>query len=165
MKSESEARSARTLAGRKRRRRRAAAQAGSAESLTPRSGAKRTLMGTIRQLPDYLRMLIGMFLDARVSGIDKLMVAGAIAYIVMPLDLLPDFIPFIGQVDDIYLLMLAIQRLIGNAGRQVLADHWAGTMEDLRPANLQRVLLAASFFLPRRIRRRLKAIGRTGNGE
>lgn len=161
MISESEARSVRKPGERKRRRRRTAAQSGSAESLTPGTGAKRTIMGTIRQLPDYLRMLIGMVLDARVSGIDKLMLAGAIGYIVMPLDLLPDFIPFIGQVDDIYLLMLAIQRLISNAGRRVLADHWAGSIEDLSPANIQRVLLAASFFLPRRMRRRIRAIGRS----
>ncbi|MFN2399845.1 MAG: YkvA family protein [Gemmatimonadaceae bacterium] len=160
MTTESEARSVRKPGERKRRGRRAAAQTSSAESVTPGRGAKRTIVGTIRQLPDYLRMLIGMLLDARVSAIDKLMLGGAIAYIVMPLDLMPDFIPFIGQVDDIYLLMLAIQRLIGNAGRRVLADHWAGPLEDLNPANIQRVLLAASFFLPRRLRRRIRAIGR-----
>lgn len=105
-------------------------------------------------------MLVGLFADRRVPGVDKLLVAGAVAYILMPIDLVPDFIPFIGQVDDIYLLMMTVQRLISNAGRRVLADHWHGKLEDLSPASLRRVVMAASFFLPRRMRRRLRVIGR-----
>ena len=83
-------------------------------------------------------------------------VAGAVAYIVMPLDLVPDFIPFLGQVDDIYLLVLSLQRLISHAGLVVVVDHWAGDVRDLTPGRLRAVLLAASVFLPRGIRRRLR---------
>jgi uncharacterized membrane protein YkvA (DUF1232 family) len=95
-----------------------------------------------------------------VSALDKLLVAGAIAYIVMPVDVIPDFIPFLGEVDDLYLLIFALQRLISNAGRNVLYAHWTGAAEDLRDLNLQAALSAAAFFLPRRIRRRLRVIGR-----
>jgi uncharacterized membrane protein YkvA (DUF1232 family) len=122
----------------------------------PRRGFKRTLVGTIRQFPNYLRLLGGLLRDRRVSKVDKLLVAGAIAYILMPLDLLPDLIPFLGQVDDIYLLMLALERLIANAGAAVVASHWHGPVSALNRQNLQGVLVAASFFLPRRMRRRLK---------
>ncbi len=130
------------------------------EVVEPRTGAKRTLVDVIKQLPAYLRLLGGLLTDRRVSGVDKLLVAGAIAYIVSPMDLLPDFVPFLGEVDDVFLLVLALQRLIGNAGRRVVADYWVGSLADLSTANLRRVLLAATFFLPRRMRRRLRAIGR-----
>jgi uncharacterized membrane protein YkvA (DUF1232 family) len=126
----------------------------------PRTGAKRTVMYYMKQLPNYLRLLGGLLMDRRVSTVDKLLVAGAMAYIAMPLDLIPDFIPFIGEVDDVFVLVLALQRLISNAGRQVLMAHWSGSMEDLADINLKEALAAAAFFLPRSIRRRLKVIGR-----
>lgn len=141
-------------------RRRAAAAAERAERVTehsqPRTGFKRTIVGTIRQFPNYLRLLGGLITDRRVSRVDKLLVAGAIAYILMPLDLLPDVVPFLGQVDDIYLLMLALERLIANAGAAVVASHWHGPVSALNRQNLQGVLVAASFFLPRHMRRRLR---------
>lgn len=126
----------------------------------PRTGAKRTVMHYIRQLPHFVRLLAGLITDPRVAMVDKLLVFGAIAYIVTPIDLIPDFIPFIGEVDDIYLLVIALQRLISNAGRLVLLDHWGGDAEDLADLNLRGALAAAAFFLPKRIRRRLRVIGR-----
>lgn len=128
---------------------------------TPRTGARRTVLYYMRQLPQYLRLLLGLARDPRVALVDKLLVAGAIAYIVMPLDLIPDSIPFLGEVDDVYLLVLALQRLIANAGRAVLLDHWGGAPSDLADLNLRQVLTAAAFFLPKRIRRRLRVIGRS----
>ena len=127
---------------------------------TPRTGAKRTVLHYIRQLPHFLRLLVGLVTDPRVAMVDKLLVFGAIAYIVTPIDLIPDFIPFIGEVDDVYLLVIALQRLISNAGRLVLLDHWGGEAADLADLNLRGALAAAAFFLPRRIRRRLRVIGR-----
>ena len=126
----------------------------------PRTGAKRTVMYYIRQLPQYLRLLSGLISDRRVAMVDKLLVVGAIAYILLPVDFIPDFIPFFGEVDDLYLLVLALQRLIANAGRVVLLDYWIGDPADLADLNLRGALTAAAFFLPKRIRRRLRVIGR-----
>jgi uncharacterized membrane protein YkvA (DUF1232 family) len=126
----------------------------------PRTGAKRTVMYYIRQLPQYVRLLGGLITDPRVALMDKLLVVGAIGYIVMPIDLIPDFIPFFGEIDDVYILVIALQRLISNAGRLVLLDHWAGDPTDLADINLRGALAAAAFFLPKRIRRRLRVIGR-----
>jgi uncharacterized membrane protein YkvA (DUF1232 family) len=127
---------------------------------SPRTGARRTLMSTVKDLPNFLRLLGGLLTDRRVSNTDKLLVAGAIAYIVMPMDFIPDYIPFLGEVDDLFLLVLALQRLIANAGRTVIQDHWMGDPAQLRELDLERVLVAAAFFLPRRIRRRLRTLGR-----
>ena len=126
----------------------------------PRTGAKRTVMGYIAELPRFLRLLWGLITDARVSMVDKLLVAGAIAYIVTPIDLIPDFIPFLGEVDDVYLLVLALRRLMQNAGRTVLLAHWTGDPMELRDLNLRKALMAAAFFLPRRVRRRLRVLGK-----
>lgn len=124
--------------------------------LSERDRARHTLVGTIREIPAYLKLLGGLLADNRVSRVDKLLVVGAIVYIVTPIDLIPDFIPFLGQVDDVYLLVLSLTRLISRAGLPVLSSHWAGDISDLTPGRLRGVLLAASLFLPRRIRRRLR---------
>ncbi len=127
---------------------------------TPRTGAKRTVMGSISELPNFLRLLYGLITDNRVQAIDKLVVAGAIAYILLPVDVIPDFIPFLGEVDDVFLLMLALQRLIANAGKAVVQTYWAGDPKELSELNLEKILAACAFFLPRRMRRRLRTIGR-----
>lgn len=127
----------------------------------PRTGAKRTVVYYMKQLPSYLRLLGGLLTDRRVNTMDKLLVAGAMAYIIMPVDFIPDFIPFLGEVDDVFILVMALQRLVANAGRTVLLAHWNGAMEDLADLNLKEALAAAAFFLPRGIRRRLKVIGRS----
>jgi uncharacterized membrane protein YkvA (DUF1232 family) len=118
-------------------------------------------MGYVGELPRFLRLLWGLITDARVSALDKLLLAGAIAYIVAPIDLIPDFIPFLGEVDDVYLLVLALRRLLQNAGRTVLLAHWTGDPADLREFNLKKALMAAAFFLPRRVRRRLRVLGKS----
>lgn len=126
----------------------------------PRGGAKRTLMGTIRELPNYLRLFYGLFRDPRVARIDKILVGAAIAYVLLPTDLIPDFVPFLGQVDDVFLLVTSLQRLLSHAGRRVVAEHWPGSMDEISEMNLERVVGAAAFFLPSRMRRRLRMIGR-----
>jgi uncharacterized membrane protein YkvA (DUF1232 family) len=127
---------------------------------SPRTGAKRTLIETIKQIPSYLRLMGGLLTDPRVPALDKVLLGVAVAYVVMPIDLIPDFIPFIGQVDDVFIVMLALRRLIRNAGPRVLRDHWDGAMEDLHPTALQEVIAAAAFFLPRGLRRRLRKVAR-----
>lgn len=117
-------------------------------------------MHVIRDLPRYLRLLGGLFLDRRVSALDKALVGLALAYIALPTDLIPDFVPFLGQVDDVYLLVLAVQRLVAHAGPRVVAAHWDGRPGELSPKRLRAVLSAAAFFLPRRTRWRLRRLAR-----
>lgn len=130
------------------------------KKLRPRTGARHTVVQYIMQLPRYLRLLGGLMLDARVSAIDKVFVAAAIAYILNPFDLIPESIPFLGQVDDVYLLGLALQRLVMNAGRRTLLDHWSGSPKDLHPAAIQAVVSAAAFLLPRGVGKKLRKAAR-----
>jgi uncharacterized membrane protein YkvA (DUF1232 family) len=131
-----------------------------AEREHPRRGARRTLAATILEIPRYLRLLAGLLGDRRVSPVDKVLVGVALAYVVTPIDLIPDFIPFVGQIDDVFLLVLAVRRLINHAGRRVLLDHWSGDPKAIGLLKLRRVLGAAAFFLPWRTRRRLRRMSR-----
>jgi uncharacterized membrane protein YkvA (DUF1232 family) len=96
--------------------------------------------------------------DRRVSLVDRLMVVGAFAYIVSPLDFIPDVIPFLGQVDDVFLLVAAIQRLVKRAGRTVVLRHWRGDPSELSDASLAAAVGAAAFFLPSGAKSRLSRL-------
>jgi uncharacterized membrane protein YkvA (DUF1232 family) len=116
-------------------------------------GAKDVVMAVIRDVPSFLKLLWRVARDRRVSAVDKGIVVATIAYVLMPLDFIPDFIPFLGQVDDVYLVMLALDRLLTNAGMDVLLDHWDGEV-----AGLERAISGlekAASFLPEPIRRLL----------
>ena len=131
------------------------------DAATPRTGAKRTVMYYIRQLPAYLRLLGGLLTDRRVAVVDKLLVAGAIAYIVIADRLHPRLhsVPGRGRrcvpARD---RAPAADRECGPAGAALALDR--GNASDLADLNLKDALTAAAFFLPRRIRRRLRMIGR-----
>lgn len=125
----------------------------------PRTGAKKSVIKAITQLPSYLRLLLGLISDGRVSKVDRFFVIAAAAYIISPIDFIPDVIPFLGEVDDVFLLMIALQRLINNAGHSVLMRHWRGDAEELDNLNFARIISAAGFFLPSRLKRRLFKMG------
>jgi uncharacterized membrane protein YkvA (DUF1232 family) len=133
------------------------------DDIQPRAGAKRSVMRAITQLPAYLRLLVGLITDSRVSKVDRFFVLGAVVYIISPIDLIPDVIPFFGEVDDVFLLMLALQRLVNNAGRSVVLSHWKGDPDELDNLNFARIISAAGFFLPNSVKKRLlKMVGLGG---
>ena len=140
--------------------RRSMRDAGDATAERPRTGAKRTVFRSIQQIPKYLRLLMGLMRDSRVSRIDRFRVLVAASYVVMPLDFVPDLIPFLGQVDDVFLVMMALQRLVERTNEDVLLDHWTGDPRELSNVNLARVVASAGFFLPAGIRRRLRRMAR-----
>jgi uncharacterized membrane protein YkvA (DUF1232 family) len=104
-------------------------------------------------IPRYLRLLVRLMRDSRVSKVDKAMLAGAVAYALAPVDLIPDFIPVLGQLDDLFFLALAIDRLVRNAGAEVVLEHWDGP-EDVITA-LCTSLDELAERLPAPVRRRL----------
>ncbi|HEX6069954.1 MAG TPA: DUF1232 domain-containing protein [Longimicrobiaceae bacterium] len=111
---------------------------------------RETMVQLARDLPKFVKLLWGLYRDARVSALDKGLVVATIAYIVMPLDLVPDFLPLLGQIDDVYLLALALDRLLNNAGVDVLLEHWEGEVSSLEIAIS--ALDKAGSFLPEGIR-------------
>lgn len=115
------------------------------------------VLSTIRQIPLLVKLLLGLFRDRQVAVADKLLVAGALAYLALPIDLVSDFIPFLGMVDDVFLISLTVRRLIRNAGFARAAHYWGGDPDELKQLRIEEVLAAAALFLPRRVKRKLKS--------
>lgn len=111
--------------------------------------AKLSVMEFIAEIPNFLKLMYRLAKDPRVSTADKAILGAAIAYIFSPVDLIPDFIPFLGQVDDAYIVAIALQRLLNSAGEGIVTEHWEGKPGGI--ASLQNVIEAALFFLPQNV--------------
>jgi len=102
-------------------------------------------------IPNLLRLILGLLKDSRVPAEDKAILAAALAYVLNPADFVPDTIPFFGLVDDLYLIALALIRLLNHVDEEVLRTHWTGD-EDLLPLVREAARLGAKL-LPERIRK------------
>lgn len=118
--------------------------------MTNRRKMRARMKDYILFIPNLLRLLIDLLRDPRVSSADKAIVAGTIIYVISPIDILPDLIPFIGLVDDAYLIGISVLRILNRADRAIVMEHWQGA-HDIKElvSNIARV---ASFFLPERIK-------------
>jgi uncharacterized membrane protein YkvA (DUF1232 family) len=97
--------------------------------------SRESLMGIVRDIPSFVKLFARLARDPRVSKVDKAIVAAVAVYLVAPVDLVPDWVvPVVGQIEDVYLLALALSRLVNNAGADVLMDHWDGDPATLEVA-------------------------------
>src|SRR5919199_3263741 len=95
---------------------------------------KRRMKNLLMFLPNMLSLCGRLMTDARVPRTEKLLFAGAILYAIAPFDLIPDMIPFVGQVDDLYLIALTLMRLIDRTDERVVREHWRGGGLIIEPA-------------------------------
>jgi uncharacterized membrane protein YkvA (DUF1232 family) len=86
-------------------------------------------------LPNLLRLFRGLLRDDRVSWRAKLLLGFAAVWIASPIDLIPEFIPFLGPLDDAVVSALVLRYVLRHAGAEVLSEHWRGD-----PATLDRLL-------------------------
>jgi uncharacterized membrane protein YkvA (DUF1232 family) len=80
---------------------------------------------TARKLPIYARLVWGLARDPRVPTEQKLVLAAVAAYLAFPLDIIPDFIPVIGELDDLAVLIFGLDWFIRNAPADVVDEHMA----------------------------------------
>lgn len=104
-------------------------------------------------IPKMLRLLFRTMRDRRVGFNQKLLLLGTILYVISPLDFVPDFIPFTGQVDDILLLAVIILKIMQQAGHSVFQDNWNDQQGLSELA--KRIRKLASSFLPTSIYNRI----------
>ncbi len=102
-------------------------------------------------IPNMLLLSARLMVDPRVPAKERLLVAGAIVYALMPFDFIPDMLPFVGQVDDAYLVALTLLRLITVTEPHVVREHWRGGGDVVELIGATAML--AGRLLPRRIRR------------
>jgi uncharacterized membrane protein YkvA (DUF1232 family) len=110
--------------------------------------ANSKLLDFINLIPAFVKLMYQLVKDQRVSLGEKAILAAAIAYVFSSVDLIPDIIPFLGQIDDAYVVAIALQRLLNSAGQEVLKEYWEGDMAVF--STLQNAVEAALFFLPQK---------------
>jgi uncharacterized membrane protein YkvA (DUF1232 family) len=96
---------------------------------TPAStGRYRAVAGCV---PDCARLFGRLLRDRRVPRRDKLLLGGLLGYLALPFDLVPDFIPVAGQVDDAVLVVFVLRRVLRRVDPSLLHEHWPGPASSL----------------------------------
>lgn len=102
-------------------------------------------------IPNLILLCGRLMVDPRVPAKERLLVAGAIIYAFVPLDLLPDLLPFVGQIDDAYLISLTLLRLMTVSDPRVVQEHWRGGGDVVELIGSMATI--AAKLLPKKIRR------------
>jgi uncharacterized membrane protein YkvA (DUF1232 family) len=97
--------------------------------LVGRHTEARALAGFI---PDCIVLFRRLLADGRVPRRRKLLLVGVIAYLAIPFDLVPDFIPIAGQLDDAIIVALVLRAVLRGGGEELLTEHWPGPEPSLR---------------------------------
>ena len=111
---------------------------------------KKQVVSRFQQLfvdfPALLKLIYRLLKDSRVSAVDKAILGGIVVYVINPMDLIPDAIPIVGQIDDAYLVALGLLRLLNRTDAEVLQEHWDGRHDVV--ALLNEIVEIAVFYLP-----------------
>lgn len=81
----------------------------------------------IRLVPDLIRLVRSLIADGRTPLSSKLALAGLLLYLVSPIDLIPDFIPGLGSLDDIAVAAVVLRWAGRRVGVDGLRAHWTGS--------------------------------------
>lgn len=83
-------------------------------------------------IPDCLVLVGRLIADPRVPRRRKLLFLGLVGYLALPFDLVPDFIPVAGQLDDVVVVALVLRRFLRSGGEPLVRQHWPGPEYSLR---------------------------------
>lgn len=125
----------------------------------PKRGAKRKARGRMSNflsfLPNMVKLLGRLLKDARVPTAEKALFVAAIVYVISPIDFIPDVFPFIGQVDDIYMVALSLLRMVNRTDERIVREHWSGGGDIVSLASS--IASIAPILLPKRVTRVLSS--------
>ncbi len=107
-------------------------------------------------LPDFFFLLARLLFDERVSKTHKAFIAGIITYIILPIDLIPDFIPYIGYIDDLAIVAFGLDYLLKHINKQIILDNWSGEGDILKL--VKNTMSSVSDFLNANILGKIKII-------
>ncbi len=114
-------------------------------------------------LPNMVKLCGNLLMDNRVPIAEKALFAAAIVYAISPIDFLPDIFPFIGQIDDIYLIALTLLRLTNYTDEKIVREHWKGGGDII--ALTSAIAGIAPKLLPQRVSRVLSSKVELGSAE
>ncbi|WP_144783460.1 YkvA family protein [Microbacterium sp. BH-3-3-3] len=96
-----------------------------------RSGEAVDWRSVLRLAPDVVRLLRRLTADPTVPPGTRWWLGGLLVYLLLPIDLIPDFLPVIGYADDAIVVAIALRFAIRHAGMPAIERHWPGTPEGL----------------------------------
>jgi uncharacterized membrane protein YkvA (DUF1232 family) len=88
-----------------------------------------SLIDAVRLLPDVLRLAAALARDPTTPRSCRLALAGLAVWIASPIDLIPEFVPVLGPLDDIVVAAIVLRWVGRRVGEDALRAHWAGTDE------------------------------------
>jgi uncharacterized membrane protein YkvA (DUF1232 family) len=83
----------------------------------------------IRLVPDLLRLVRSLIGDRSVPLGARVALVGLLAWLISPIDLIPEFIPILGPVDDVLVAVLVLRYVRRKVGLEALRQRWPGTPE------------------------------------
>ena len=89
------------------------------------------LRDAMRMLPDLLRLVRRLAADPTVPRGVRVRLVLLLAYLVSPIDLIPDFVPVLGHADDVVVVALVLRSVLRRSGPEALRRHWPGSPEGL----------------------------------
>jgi uncharacterized membrane protein YkvA (DUF1232 family) len=104
-------------------------------------------------LPRLARMFVSLAADREVPTAAKVVLAALAVYLASPIDLIPDFLPLLGYLDDVILAAVVVDGVLNFIDRPLLLRYWPGT-----PTSLDRVAAVArrlARWVPNRIKARI----------
>lgn len=122
------------------------------EVLPPKGGSlqsRRLIADAALLLPNLIKLVGRLLLDPRVPRRAKISLGLASAYVISPIDLIPEVIPVIGWADDVILVMFAIDSLIDRAGPELVDEHWDGPGDLL--SLIREVVGLSRSLMPKRL--------------
>jgi uncharacterized membrane protein YkvA (DUF1232 family) len=94
-------------------------------------GRREDARALTRLVPDCVVLFRRLIGDPRIARRDKLLLAALVGYLSMPLDLVPDFIPVAGQLDDAIIVAVVLRAVLRAAGAELIREHWPGPKRSL----------------------------------
>ena len=113
------------------------------------AGRRADASALARFVPDCIVLIRRLAADRRIPRWRKLVLAAAAAYLLMPLDLIPDFVPVAGQLDDAIVVALALRVVVDGTDRSLFRSHWPGPPNSL--AVVERLAFGAESDAGQRI--------------
>jgi uncharacterized membrane protein YkvA (DUF1232 family) len=86
-----------------------------------------TVTDALKILPETIRLVRRLARDRRLPRSVRRTLWLLSGYLIMPFDLIPDFIPVLGYADDAIVVAIALRRVVRSAGEEALERHWTGT--------------------------------------
>lgn len=109
----------------------------------------------VRALPDLARLIARLVADPVLPRSVKIALAAAALYLASPVDLVPDFLPFLGYVDDVLLAAVLVDGILNFVDRRLVLRYWPGSPESLE--RLARAARLLARWVPSRLKRRIFA--------